>query len=73
MALLFSSAFNISAFHDVPNRMPLFSSIHNLYCYDSYITVCLSVRGDNPRASASGLSPVEAGKRGITFIPPIVV
>ena len=70
MALLFSSALNISAFHDVQNRMPILSSIHNLYCHDSYTTVCLSVRGDNPRASASGLSPVQAGKRNINFIPP---
>ena len=30
-------------------------------------TVCLPVRGDNPRALASGLSPEQADKRGTTI------
>ena len=29
---------------------------------NSYTTVCPPVRGDNPRALASGLSPVQADK-----------
>ena len=48
---------------------------------NSYTMVCLPVGGDNPRAFASGLSPirqandrlfsVQAGKSGIShFIPP---
>ena len=34
----------------------------------SYTTVCPLVRGDNPRALASGLSPVQADKHGITIL-----
>ena len=29
---------------------------------NSYTTVCLPVRGDNPRALASGLFPIQADK-----------
>ena len=36
-------------------------------CY-SYTVVCPPVRGDNPRALASGLSYVHAGKHGITIL-----
>ena len=38
---------------------------------NSYTKVCPPVRGDNPRALASGLFPVQAGKPWyIYFIPP---
>ena len=41
------------------------------YISNSYITVCPPVRGDNPRALASGLSPVHADKPWYNyFIPP---
>ena len=35
---------------------------------NSYAMSCLPVRGDNPRALASGLSYVEVDKHGITCI-----
>ena len=34
---------------------------------NSHTTGCPPVRGDNPRALASGLSYVQVGKHGITF------
>ena len=34
---------------------------------------CPPVRGDNPRALASGLSYVQVAKHGITFLPPTPV
>ena len=34
---------------------------------NSYTMGCLPVRGDNPRALASGLSYVQVDKHGITF------
>ena len=34
---------------------------------NSHIMGCPPVRGDNPRALASGLSYVQVGKRGITI------
>ena len=38
---------------------------------NSYTMVCPSVRGDNPRALASGLSPVQVDKPWCNhFIPP---
>ena len=40
-----------------------FSSLSN-----SYTMACLSVRGDNPRALASGLSYVQVDKHGITIL-----
>ena len=36
-------------------------------CY-SYTKACLSVCGDNPRASASGVSYVQVDKPGITIL-----
>ena len=35
---------------------------------NSYTMGCPPVRGDNPRALASGLSYVQAGKHGITIL-----
>ena len=35
---------------------------------NSYTMVCLPVRGDNPRALASGLSFVQVDKHGITIL-----
>ena len=35
---------------------------------NSYTMGCLPVRGDNPRALASGLSYVQVDKLGITFL-----
>ena len=35
---------------------------------NSYTMVCLPVRGDNPRALASGLSYVQVDKHGITIL-----
>ena len=41
---------------------------------NSYTMGCPPVRGDNPRALASGLSYVQVDKHGITiFIPPTSV
>ena len=36
--------------------------------YNSYTTKCPPVRGDNPRALASGLSYVHLDKHGITIL-----
>ena len=44
-------------------QLPQIIMIHN-----SYTIVCLSVRGDNPRALASGLSPIQADNHGITIL-----
>ena len=42
--------------------------------YYTYTMVCPPVRGDNPRALASGLSPVQADKPWYNyFIPPSLV
>ena len=35
---------------------------------NSYTMACLPVRGDNPRALASGLSYVQVDKHGITIL-----
>ena len=35
---------------------------------NSYIMGCPPVRGDNPRASASGLASVQMDKHGITIL-----
>ena len=37
---------------------------------NSNSTVCLHVRGDNPRALASGLSPVHADKPRYSYLVP---
>ena len=37
---------------------------------NSYVMCCPHVRGDNPRAFASGLSHVQVDKHGITFLYP---
>ena len=36
-------------------------------------TVCSLVRGDNPQALASGLSPIHVDNHGITILPPTSV
>ena len=41
---------------------------HSGYIHISYIMGCLPVRGDNPRALASGLSNVQVDKHGITIL-----
>ena len=38
------------------------------YLCNSYTMECLPVRGDNPRALASGLSYVQVDKHGITIL-----
>ena len=43
--------------------MALVLGLSNSYCMG-----CLPVRGDNPRASASGLSYVQVDKHGITIL-----
>ena len=40
---------------------------HSVAC-NSYIMGCPPVRGDNPRALASGLSYVQVDKHGITIL-----
>ena len=40
----------------------------NLLLCNSYTMGCLPVRGDNPRALASGLSCVQVDKHGITIL-----
>ena len=41
---------------------------------NSYTIVCPPVRGDNPRALASGFSPVQADKLCYNYcIPPLIV
>ena len=42
-------------------------TISNYLC-SSYTMGCPPVRGDNPRALASGLSYVQVGKSGITIL-----
>ena len=47
------------------------SSKPSLFAYaksKSYIMGCLPVRGDNPRALASGLSYVQVDRHGITIL-----
>ena len=39
----------------------------NTFAFDSYTTGCPPVRGDNPRALASGLSYVQVDIHGITI------
>ena len=41
---------------------------HQLDLSNSYTMACLPVRGDNPRALASGLSYAQADKHGITIL-----
>ena len=38
---------------------------------NSYTMICPSVRGDNPRALASGLSPVQADKPCCSYFIPL--
>ena len=50
---------------------PIYSGVvfgHNIYLYNSYTMGCPPVRGDNPRALASGLSYVQVEKHGITIL-----
>ena len=47
----------------VTQKPTILRAIHN-----SYIMGCLPVRGDNPRALASGLSYVQVDKHGITIL-----
>ena len=47
---------------------------HNYRVSNSYITVCLPVQGDNPRALESALSPIQEDKTWHNFfIPPSLV
>ena len=48
-------------------RLLLFISERNGLC-NSYTMACPPVRGDNPRALASGLSYVQVDKHGITIL-----
>ena len=41
---------------------------HNIRLCNSYTMGCPPVRGDNPRALASGLSYVQVNKHGITIL-----
>ena len=42
--------------------------VRHKHISNCYTMVCPPVRGDNPRALASGLSYVQAGKHGITIL-----
>ena len=53
-------SFNCRNMHGAYNRS-------NKLC-NSYTMGCLPVRGDNPRALASGLSCVQVDKHGITIL-----
>ena len=55
------------AHHDYSNIMYLV--LFRCIC-DSYTLVCPHVRGDNPWALASGLSPVQRTNHGITILFP---
>ena len=48
--------------HRKGQRAPVVLNFRDLFLCNSYTTVCPPVRGDNPRASASGLSPVQVDK-----------
>ena len=43
-------------------------SLHQNFASNSYTMGCLSARGDNPRALASGLFYVQVDKHGITIL-----
>ena len=43
-------------------------SVCESFLCNSYTMGCPPVRGDNPRALASGLSYVQVGKHGITIL-----
>ena len=47
--------------------------LQNRRCNNSYTMCCPPVRGDNPRALASGLSYALVDKHGITILPPTSV
>ena len=44
----------------------------SVYIRNSYTMGCPTVRGDNPRALASGLSYVQVDKHGITILYPYI-
>ena len=65
----------ITQFHPAQEKLYVckaFESSLSLLCLsNSYTAVCPPVRGDNPRALASGLAPVQADKPFYNyFIPP---
>ena len=60
--IFFDQSVALTEGHMVSTRGPV-HSINN-----SYTMGCTSVRGDNPRASASGLSYVQVDKHGITIL-----
>ena len=60
------SSFSNRRFLYIETATSMYTKIRN-----NYTTVCLPVGGDNPRALASRLSPVQAGKPWYNyFIPP---
>ena len=44
------------------------AEVHNFNISNSYTMGCPTVRGDNPRALASGLSYVQVDKHAITIL-----
>ena len=48
----------------------MYNNYAKKYCllYFDYTMFCLPVRGDNPRALASGLSYIHVDKHGITIL-----
>ena len=52
----------------VQTHLSFFRRWYSYWLRNSYSMSCLPVRGDNPRALASGLSYVQVDKHGITIL-----
>ena len=66
MSVLYSLIFTRHG-HGTRRLLLSLVSVLHMLCY-SYTMGCLPVRGDNPRALASGLSYVQVDKHGITIL-----